>query len=117
MQRIKNLFTISNIIIFILFIICILLSIFLIFSMKNKPLTLPSNADIQAGLENTFKDISNLSCNKYTKVTYENEVYKYTCIFDYSLNSEVYKEYESCVDCMIKDNKWTCSISSTKCFK
>lgn len=116
-NNLKKYFTIKNILLFVLSLTIIILIVISIHFYKNKALTLPSDSDIKYGLENTFKSVSNISCNEYSKVTYNELVYKYTCTFDYVINEEVHKEYESCVDCMIKDDKWTCSISSSKCFK
>lgn len=114
-------FIISHKLVLFLSLIIITLIVALIISYKHKVNTKPSNADILAGIEKTFKNVNNLECEFYTKVHYNEDVYKYTCHFSYEIQKDdnviSNSDYERCAICMVQDEKWDCSISSSKCFK
>lgn len=114
-------FIISHKLVLFLSLIIIALIIALVFSYKHKVKTMPSKADLLAGVENTFKNVDNLNCEYYGKVHYNEDVYKYTCHFAYEIKKDEdvisNSDYERCTICMVHDGKWDCNISTSKCFK
>ncbi len=114
-------FIMTHKLVLFLSLIVIVLIVLLYISSKHKVNTMPSNADLLVGIEKTFKNVDNLKCEFDSKVHYNEDVYKYTCHFSYEIqkNEEVISnpDYERCTICMIHDEKWDCSISTSKCFK
>ena len=108
---------------FFLLLICIILSCIIVLRENKQEQTLPSDADIQKGLETTYFHLDNMDCEYYDTVTYDKKYYKYTCHFDYYYEEEETKEIKtvkdatSCVDCEIVNQKWVCKIGSKTCFK
>lgn len=104
---------------FFLLLLSIVLSSIIVLKENKQIQTLPSEADIQLGLEKTYYHVENVDCKYYDKATYNKEYYKYACHFDYQLENEEEKVEgsSSCVDCEILDQKWTCKIGSKTCFK
>lgn len=122
MKKVLNCLNSIPIFIKIIIILVIIIIGLLIFKKNNvnKIETYPSDVDLKYGLEKTYRNAQNISCDFFAKINYGNDYYKYSCNFDYKINEED-KEFitdaKTCVDCEIQDNKWICSISSKECFK
>ncbi len=114
-------FILTHKLVLFLILVVIVLTTLLYLSNKHKVNTIPSKADLLIGIEKTFKKINNLDCKFHSQVHYNEDVYKYTCHFDYEIEKDdeiiSNQDYEQCTICMIHDDKWDCSISSSKCFK
>lgn len=88
-----------------------------IYLYKHRINTKPSDADINFGLTNTYKNVSNIKCKYVNHKKYNNDYYYYNCEFDYKINyeDENMTNKSSCVECSIEKGKWKCSIGSHKC--
>lgn len=101
----------------ILFVIILIVISFIIFNNKDIEVT---EDDLINGINKTYKNASDVSCDFYTNVKYGTKYYsKYYCNFKYKINEDdEEKETNSCVDCEVNDEgKLVCNIGSSKCFK